>query len=208
MRVGLESPAIFRQLPAMVKARCDWCGDDPLYVRYHDREWGIPARDPQALFELLMVEGMQAGLSWITILRKRRRMHEVFDAFDPMRLARWRAREIDSAMSDPGIIRHRGKIEAVVGNARAFLEFDDPKTFFWSFVDGAPVQNRWRTIAQVPSSTPTAEAMSKALKQRGFKFVGPTICYAFMQAGGLINDHLTGCFRHDSAARARRCLVI
>lgn len=193
----------------MVKVRCSWCGTDPLYVRYHDREWGIPCRDSRGLFELLMVEGMQAGLSWITVLRKRGHMHTVFDDFVPERLARWGAREVEHALQDPGIIRHRGKIEAVVDNARAFLELEtrEPE-FFWSFVDGAPVQNRWDRHSQIPASTPTAQSMSKELKRRGFRFVGPTICYAFMQAGGLVNDHLTSCFRHTSARRARRCLIV
>jgi len=183
----------------MVKARCDWCGTDPLYVEYHDTEWGVPARDPHALFELLMLEGMQAGLSWITVLRKRARMREVFLDFDPIRLAALRPRDVEAALRDPGVIRHRGKIEGLSRNASAFLELEDEmpaERFFWSFVDDAPVQNRWQRLAEVPSSTPAAVALSKALKRRGFTFVGPTICYAFMQAAGLVNDHLVGCFRH------------
>ncbi len=193
----------------MVKARCTWCGTDPLYVRYHDSEWGIPCREPLALFELLMVEGMQAGLSWITVLRKRANMHAAFEGFSPERLAIWKKRDIDRALRNPGIIRHRGKIEAVVANARAHLDMQASEPdFFWSFVDGAPLQNRWQHHTQIPAKTPQAEAMSKALKRRGFKFVGPTICYAFMQAGGLVNDHLTSCFRHATAGRAKRRLVL
>jgi DNA-3-methyladenine glycosylase I len=191
----------------MVKTRCGWCGDDPLYVRYHDVEWGVPVRDAQAMFELLMLEGMQAGLSWLTVLRKRRSMRERFHAFSPTRLARLTARETEQAMHDPGVIRHRGKIEGLARNAQAFLDLEqsrDPVDFVWSFVGGAPVQNRWRTPRDVPASTPVAESMSKELKRRGFVFVGPTICYAFMQAAGLVDDHLVRCFRHERVARARR----
>jgi len=195
----------------MNRVRCGWCGVDPLYVRYHDREWGIPLRDRNALFELLMLEGMQAGLSWLTVLRKRREFDRVFEGFAPERVARWTARDVERALAEPGIIRHRGKIEAVVANARAYLELDrdgEAVDHLWSFVDGAPVQNRWQRLKQIPAHTPAAVAMSKALKGKGFKFVGPTICYAFMQAGGLVNDHLVDCFRHDAVRRARRVQVL
>ncbi len=207
----LESRAIFRQLLQMVKVRCGWCGSDPLYVRYHDREWGIPLRERNALFELLMLEGMQAGLSWITVLKKRREFDRVFAGFVPERLARWSSRDVLRALGEPGIIRHRGKIEAAVANARAYLELDrdgSAADYLWSFVGGAPVQNRWRSLREIPAHTPTAQAMSKALKGKGFKFVGPTICYAFMQAAGLVNDHLVDCFRHERVARARRLKVL
>ncbi len=199
------------QSRSMTRVRCGWCGADPLYVRYHDREWGIPLRDRNALFELLMLEGMQAGLSWITVLRKRREFDRVFEGFAPERVARWTARDVERALAEPGIIRHRGKIEAVVANARAYLELDrdgEAVEHLWSFVDGAPVQNRWQRLKQIPAHTPAAVAMSKALKGKGFKFVGPTICYAFMQAGGLVNDHLVDCFRHETVRRARRVQVL
>jgi DNA-3-methyladenine glycosylase I len=194
----------------MVKMRCAWCGDDPLYVRYHDLEWGVPTRDRRALFELLALEGMQAGLSWITVLRKRRHMRRVFHDFDPERLARLSPRRIERALADPGVIRHRGKIEALARNARAYLALEDvscPEEFLWSFVDGAPLRHRWESLADVPATIPTAVAMSKELRRRGFTFVGPTICYAFMQAAGLVNDHVTGCFRHVEVATAERIEV-
>jgi len=194
----------------MVKARCGWSTSDPLYQRYHDEEWGVPTRDADALFELLMLEGLQAGLSWITVLRKRAHLRAVFHAFAPQPLARMTAREIGARLRDPGVIRHRGKIEALKQNARAYLALVEEQPFdefLWSFVDGVPRRNRWQRLADVPSTTPQAEAMSKALKRRGFAFVGPTICYAFMQAGGLVNDHVVGCFRRTQVAKATRRLV-
>lgn len=198
----------------MVKsARCTWCGDDPLYVRYHDLEWGVPARDRNALFELLILEGMQAGLSWITVLRKRRHLRSAMFAFCPETVARMGANDRERLLTDPGVIRHRGKLDAVQVNAKRFLELEregGAVAFLWSFVDGAPIINRWRKRDQVPSTTPAAHAMSRALKHKGFKFVGPTICYAFMQSAGMVNDHVTSCFRHTECNEpdAKRCVVV
>ncbi|MEZ5724188.1 MAG: DNA-3-methyladenine glycosylase I [Paracoccaceae bacterium] len=180
--------------------RCGWCGTEPLYVDYHDNEWGVPERDPRALWEKLVLDGFQAGLSWITILRKRDSFREVFEGFDPERVAAWGEKDIENALQNPGIIRHRGKIEATVKGARLFLEIESDKGFtpwLWGFVDGAPVQNRWTSLSEVPASTDQSVAMSKALKKRGFNFCGPVICYAFMQAVGMVNDHLTTCHCHD-----------
>ncbi len=178
------------------KPRCGWVSDDPLYLAYHDEEWGRPRRDPNALFELLILEGCQAGLSWITVLRKRAHYRKVYDGFDPAKIARYTPEKIESLIVDPGIVRHRGKIEASVGNARAWLalaEREDPVAFLWSFVDGVPKVNRPAGLKQVPAKTPESEAMSKALIGLGFKFVGPTICQAFMQASGMVDDHVRGC---------------
>lgn len=192
----------------VVKTRCAWCGDDPLYVRYHDEEWGVPLHDSHALFELLMLEGMQAGLSWITVLRKRAHLRDVFFGFEPARLARMSDSEVDRALADPGVIRHRGKVRSLVTNARAYLTLEGEVgagEYLWSFVRGAPVRNRWRSASEVPASTPESSAMSRALKGRGFVFVGPTICYAFMQAAGMVDDHLVACFRHGEATTGERC---
>ena len=180
--------------------RCNWCGSDPLYIAYHDHEWGVPTRDPQVLFEFLLLEAFQAGLSWITVLRKRERYRQVLFGFDAERLAIMSDAEIDERMQDPGIIRNRRKLEAARGNARAWLRLDDPAGFVWSFVGGAPKINRFARIDQVPAVSAEAEAMSKALKKAGFSFVGPTICYAYMQACGLVMDHLIDCERHASLA--------
>ncbi|WP_312173337.1 DNA-3-methyladenine glycosylase I [Stutzerimonas kunmingensis] len=180
--------------------RCAWCGTDPLYIDYHDREWGVPARDPQVLFEFLLLEAFQAGLSWITVLRKRERYRQVLFGFDAERLARMSDAEIDERMLDPGIIRNRLKLKAARQNARAWLQLEDPVGFVWSFVDGEPKVNRFERIDQVPAVTPEAEAMSRALKKAGFSFVGPTICYAYMQACGMVMDHLTYCERHAELA--------
>jgi len=178
-------------------SRCGWCGDDPLYVAYHDQEWGVPVRDPIELFERLVLEGMQAGLSWFTVLRKRAHMRTRFCGFDPAAIDREGPELLASWLTDQGLIRHRGKLQAVIGNARAYLAMGEGFSgFLWSFVDGAPIQNSWQALAQVPSSTPCSEAMSKALQKAGFKFVGPTICYAFMQSAGLVNDHVLTCDRH------------
>lgn len=180
--------------------RCGWCGTEPLYTDYHDNEWGVPERDPRALWEKLVLDGFQAGLSWITILRKRDSFREVFEGFDPERVARWGEKDIENALQNPGIIRHRGKIEATVKGARLFLEIESDKGFtpwLWGFVDGAPVQNRWTSLSEVPASTDQSVTMSKALKKRGFNFCGPVICYAFMQAVGMVNDHITTCHCHD-----------
>ena len=185
----------------MVKMqRCSWCGDDPLYVQYHDEEWGVPVRDPHALFERLTLEGMQAGLSWLTVLRKRDHMQRVFFEFQPDALARYGRRRMAKWLADPGIIRHRGKLEAMVNNAAALQRIDDFTEFVWSFVSNQPVVNHWRHLSEVPSETPVSKAMAKGLKSAGFKFVGPTTCYAFMQSAGLVNDHLTNCPAHERCA--------
>ncbi|MCY1265075.1 DNA-3-methyladenine glycosylase 1 [compost metagenome] len=176
--------------------RCFWCNDDPLYIDYHDTEWGVPQRDPQALFELLLLEGFQAGLSWITVLKKRQRYREVLFGFDAERLARMSDEEIEERMQDPGIIRNRAKLNAARQNARAWLEQPDPVGLLWSFVGGAPKVNHFSGRGDVPAVTPEAEAMSKALKKAGFTFVGPTICYAFMQASGMVMDHTRDCDRY------------
>lgn len=180
--------------------RCPWCGDDPLYVRYHDTEWGVPVRDDRLLFEMLILEGAQAGLSWITVLRKRENYRRALAEFDPEAVARFPKRKIDSLMRDPGLIRNRAKLESAVGNARVFLDVRESygsfADYLWEFVDGEPVRNRFRSIDQVPSSTPLSDALSKDFKKRGFKFVGTTICYSYMQAVGLVNDHITRCFRY------------
>jgi len=182
----------------VVKAsRCSWCEGNPLYVAYHDEEWGVPVSNPIALFELLVLEGMQAGLSWLTVLRKRAHMRAEFCGFDPAAIDRSGADLLKSWMLDAGLIRHRGKLQAVVENARACIRLGDGfPEFLWSFVGGAPLQNGWRSIADVPSTTPQSEALSKGLRSSGFKFVGPTTCYAFMQSAGLLNDHLVSCHRH------------
>jgi DNA-3-methyladenine glycosylase I len=184
----------------MNMTRCAWCGDDPLYRSYHDTEWGVPLHDDRALFEFLILEGAQAGLSWITILRKRENYRAAFDDFDAAHIARYGTGKIQSLLQDPGIVRNRLKVEAAVNNARMFLEvqseFGSFDAFIWRFVDGKPKQNRCRSIAEIPASTPESDAMSKELKRRGFKFVGSTICYAHMQATGMVNDHTTDCFRH------------
>jgi len=180
--------------------RCPWAGTDPLYVAYHDEEWGVPQHDDNRLFEFLVLEGAQAGLSWLTILRKREHYRRAFENFDPGRVAAFDAKRIEHLRSDRGIVRNRLKIGSAVTNARAFLEvksaFGSFDAYLWRVVDGQPVINHWRTPDQVPAETSLSVAMSRDLKQRGFTFVGPTICYAFMQAVGLVNDHLVDCFRH------------
>jgi DNA-3-methyladenine glycosylase I len=174
--------------------RCDWCTSDPLYVAYHDREWGIPEKDERALFERLVLEGMQAGLSWFTILKKRAHMVARFHGFEPERLAETNAVEIEDWLTDAGLIRHRGKIESMVSNARLVTEMDGEFVpLLWSFVDGAPVQNDFGSMKAVPAETAQSRQMAKALKKIGFRFVGPTTCYAFMQSAGMVNDHLTSC---------------
>ncbi len=178
--------------------RCPWAGDDPLYQRYHDEEWGVPQHDDHRLFELITLEGAQAGLSWITVLRKRERYRKVFHDFDPERVVRMTPRALAKALEDPGIIRHRGKVESTVSNARAVLaiqkEFGSLDAYLWSFVDGKPIVNSPKTTAGVPTTTPISDALSVDLKSRGFRFVGSTICYALMQATGMVNDHLVSCF--------------
>jgi DNA-3-methyladenine glycosylase I len=184
--------------------RCGWCGTDPLYVAYHDEEWGVPERDPRALWEKLVLDGFQAGLAWITILRKRDGFRGAFAGFDPEVIAGWGEPEVARLLADPGIVRHRGKIEATIGNARAFLAIEEREgfaPFLWKHVDGRPLQNRLATMADIPAETPVSRAMSKELSRAGFRFCGPTIVYAFMQATGMVNDHLVTCPRHDAVAR-------
>ncbi|WP_339913686.1 DNA-3-methyladenine glycosylase I [uncultured Brevundimonas sp.] len=180
--------------------RCGWCGSDPLYVAYHDTEWGVPEYDSRALWEKLVLDGFQAGLAWITILRKREGMRDAFDGFDPEIIARYGEADIERLLGDARIIRSRAKITSAIRGARIWLEMrdqgEDFSAWLWSFVDGQTVQNRPATLADVPTQTPQSEAMAKALKARGFNFCGPVIVYAFMQATGMINDHLTGCPRH------------
>ncbi|MFW5825663.1 MAG: DNA-3-methyladenine glycosylase I [Marinobacter sp.] len=181
--------------------RCSWCGNDPLYVRYHDEVWGHPETDELALFEKLCLDGQQAGLSWITILRKQESYRSAYDHFDPEKVARYDEARIDELLANPGIIRNRLKVESIIRNARAFLAFrernDNFATFLWSFIGHQPRQNHWRSLLEVPVSTPESEAMSRALKKAGFNFVGPTIVYAFMQATGMVNDHLVQCPAHE-----------
>ena len=180
--------------------RCAWSGTDPLYVEYHDQEWGVPLHDDRKLFEFLILEGMQAGLSWITILRKRENFCRAFAGFDPEKVARFGKRDISRLMADAGIVRNELKVHAAVANARAVLrvreEFGSLDKYLWQFVDGEPRINRRRGMKDIPATTPQSDAMSRALKSRGFKFVGSTICYAHMQATGMVNDHVTSCFRY------------
>ncbi len=178
--------------------RCTWCGTDPLYVAYHDTEWGVPEYDSRALFEKLLLDGFQAGLSWITILRKRDSFRAAFDGFDPQVMAGYGPEKLASLMQDAGIVRNRLKIEASVSNAQAYLAIPDFSRYLWDFVDGKPVQNQIRSMSEIPAKTPLAEKVSKDLLKRGFRFVGPTIVYAFMQACGLVNDHLVDCHRHEA----------
>ncbi|HSL16382.1 MAG TPA: DNA-3-methyladenine glycosylase I [Methylomirabilota bacterium] len=192
--------------------RCGWCGDDPLYVAYHDREWGVPVHDDRTLFEFLVLEGAQAGLSWSTILKKREGYRRLYDGFDPERVARYDDAKVAELLSDPAIVRNRAKVAASISNARAFLrvqaEHGSFADYIWRFVDGVPIQNAWTTLAELPAVTPLAETISKDLKKRGFKFVGPTIVYAHMQATGMVNDHLVRCFRHPEVAalgKRERC---
>jgi len=183
--------------------RCGWCGTDPLYVAYHDTEWGVPERDGRALWEKLVLDGFQAGLSWITILRKRDAFRAAFDGFDPARIAEWDEAEVARCLADPGIVRHRGKIEATIGNARAYQQIEARvgfADFLWAYVDGTPLQNRPVTMADVPAQTPLSRRISQDLRAEGFRFCGPTIVYAFMQATGMVNDHLIGCPRHAALA--------
>jgi DNA-3-methyladenine glycosylase I len=185
------------------RARCWWPGTDPLYVAYHDSDWGVPERDDRALFEKLILDGFQAGLSWITILRKRENFRRAFAGFDPAVIARFDERHVEALMLDAGIVRNRAKIEATIAGARAFLAIHERQgfaTFLWDFVDGRPVQNDRQSRGDIPAETDVSRAISKALGAEGFNFVGPTIVYAFMQAVGMVNDHLVGCFRHAECA--------
>jgi len=180
--------------------RCGWVTDDPLYIDYHDTEWGVPSFDDQHLFEMLILEGAQAGLSWLTILRKREGYRRLYDGFDAEKMARYRDSKIEKLLLEPAIIRNRLKVESARTNARKYLEvldeYDSFADFIWQFVDGQPLQNRWKKLQQVPASTALSDAMSRELKRRGFKFVGSTICYAYMQSVGMVNDHTADCFRY------------
>jgi len=180
--------------------RCPWCGDDPLYVAYHDREWGVPCHDDQTLFEFLVLEGAQAGLSWITILRKRESYRLAFKGFDPVRVAAYGESDVARLLANSGIVRNRQKVAAAIANAKALIpiqsEFGSFDTYLWQFVNGKQIRNRWRTMNDVPARTPLSDTISRDLKKRGFSFVGSTICYALMQATGMVNDHLLTCHRH------------
>ncbi len=187
--------------------RCPWPKDDPLYVAYHDREWGVPEYDDRSLYEKLVLDGFQAGLSWITILRKRENFRRAFDGFAPEKIARYTARKKASLMADAGIVRNRAKIEGAVLSARAWLDIMEKSggfsNFLWDFVDGRPKINRFRSMAQVPAETPLSRTIARELSARGFKFAGPTIVYAFMQAVGMVNDHLVSCHRHAACAKSK-----
>ncbi len=188
------------------KKRCGWAeGLDPDYQKYHDEEWGVPVHDDRLWYEYIVLDGAQAGLSWSTILKKRENYRKAFAGFDPGKVARFDKRKLERLLRDPGIVRNRLKVESAVKNARAFLkvqkEFGSFDAYIWRFVGGKPRQNRWRTLKQIPAETAESRAMSKDLKKRGFSFVGPTICYAFMQAAGMVNDHLVTCYRHKELSR-------
>lgn len=180
--------------------RCPWSQSDPLYHRYHDDEWGVPCYDDKQLFEFLVLESAQAGLSWITVLRKRENYRKAFSDFDANKVARYNSRSVSRLMNDAGIVRNRLKIESAISNARLFLDLQDShgsfSNYLWGFLDGKPIQNAWRSLDQIPATTPQSDAISKDMKQLGFRFFGSTICYAHMQAMGMVNDHLTSCFRH------------
>ena len=187
------------------KNRCEWCGSDPLYVAYHDDDWGVPVHDDRLLFEMLILEGAQAGLSWLTILKKRKNYRKAFHNFDCKKIAKYNQRDIKRPMSDAGIVRNRLKIESAIKNAKGVLkikeEFGSLDSFLWRFVDGKPIQNKWKTMNDIPPKTELSDILSKDLKKRGFNFVGSTICYAFMQSVGMVNDHMTDCFRYKQIKR-------
>jgi DNA-3-methyladenine glycosylase I len=189
----------------VAKKRCAWVGSDPLFIAYHDEEWGVPVHDDRLLFEFLVLEGAQAGLSWSTILRKRDAYRRAFDGFDPRKVARYDKRKVAALLGNAGIVRNRAKIESAINNAKAFLdiqaEFGSFDAYQWAFVDGRPKQNRWRAVADIPPRTTQSDAMSKDLKSRGFTFVGSTIIYAHMQAIGMVNDHVADCFRHREVGK-------
>lgn len=188
--------------------RCTWCGTDPLYVAYHDTEWGVPVREDQLWFEFLILEGFQAGLSWYTVLQKRAHFRKVFHGFDPEVVARYEDSYLETLRQDAGIIRNRLKIEAARTNARIFIEvqqeFGSFDAYIWQFTEGKTIQNTWKSMAEVPATTPESDTMSKVLKKRGFKFIGSTICYAFMQASGMVNDHIADCFRYQDCEKLGR----
>ena len=189
-----------------MKARCGWCGHDPLYLAYHDNEWGLPVHDDRRLVEFLILEGAQAGLSWLTILKKREHYRVAFDGFDPLKIAQYAATDVQRLLADPGIVRNRLKIESAIKNARGVLaimeDFGSFDAFLWRYVDYQPKQNAWRSLAELPARTELSDLISKDLKRRGFNLVGSTICYAFMQAVGMVNDHVVGCFRHQEVKKA------
>jgi DNA-3-methyladenine glycosylase I len=191
-----------------MKTRCAWAGNDPLYVAYHDEEWGVPVHDDRALFEFLILEGAQAGLSWSTILNKRKNYRRAFDRFNPRKVARYDQDKLAELLSNPGIVRNRLKVAAAVQNARAFLaiqsEFGSFDAYVWQFVGGRPMQNAWKTLPEIPARTAESDALSKDLVKRGCKFVGSTICYAFMQAVGMVNDHVVDCFRYQEVQAIQR----
>ncbi len=184
-----------------MKKRCEWCGTDEIYVAYHDEEWGVPVHDDRLLFEFLVLEGAQAGLSWLTVLRKRQNYRKAFDNFDCVRVARYTGKDVTRLLADPGIVRNRLKIESAIKNAQGVLdiqaEYGSLDSYVWRYVDGAPQQNAWTSMSDLPTKSALSEMMSRDLRQRGFRFVGPTICYSFMQAVGIVNDHTTDCFRHN-----------
>ena len=188
----------------MSKKRCEWCGDDPLYVKYHDEEWGVPVYEDRKLFEFLILEGAQAGLSWITILRKRENYRRLFADFDAEKVARFTPEKVEELLLDPGIVRNRLKVQSTITNAQIFLELQEEfgsfSDYFWAFVDGKITTNTWRSLSEVPATTPASDRISKAMKKRGFKFVGSTICYANMQAIGMVNDHIVDCFRYHEVS--------
>jgi DNA-3-methyladenine glycosylase I len=183
------------------RVRCEWCLGAPEYVAYHDEVWGVPQRDEHSLFEFLVLEGAQAGLSWLTILRKIPGYRSAFADFDPVAVASFGPADIERCLADAGIVRNRAKIESTIGNARAWLELDDPVGYLWSFVGDTPQQHTYHALGELPAETDESRSMSRELKRRGFRFVGPTICYAFMQATGMVNDHVVGCHRRNECAR-------
>jgi len=187
------------------KKRCVWLTEDAVYITYHDSEWGVPVHDDRKLFEMLLLEGAQAGLSWLTVLKRRESYREAYDGFDPVKIAQWDQKKIGSLLKDPGIIRNRLKVKAAAINARSYLkvteEFGSFNSFIWSFVGGMPIQNSWKSLHEIPATTAESDKMSKELKKRGFTFTGSTICYAFMQAVGMVNDHTTDCFRYKEVGK-------
>ena len=192
----------------MMKTRCEWCGSDPLYRAYHDDEWGVPVHDDRLLFEFLILEGAQAGLSWLTILKRREGYRKAFDDFDVERIADYTKNDVDRLLADEGIIRNRLKVESTIRNAQGTLKIREEHgsldAFLWRYVDGVPLQNTWKSMKELPAQTKTSDAMSRDLKKLGFNFVGPTICYAFMQAVGMVNDHTTDCFRYREVKKLAR----
>ena len=188
-----------------MKKRCEWCGTDPLYVKYHDEEWGVPVHDDKKHFEMIILDGAQAGLSWLTVLRKRENYRKAFSDFDPAKVARYTEKKIEKLLNNPGIIRNKLKINSAITNARAFLkvqeEFGSFDKYIWQFVNYKPIINKWKSIDELPATSKESDGMSKDMKKRGFKFVGSTICYAYMQAAGMVNDHIVSCFRYKEVMK-------